>query len=124
MDKALLITGGVFNVLLALYHLTFWKNPKLNWAEELPRLSDINRGILQVANLMMIYVLLFFAALSFLLSSGGSQGTVGVAVILFIGGFYLVRAILHFPFSGVSKIGVAIFIVCLLISACYFAVLL
>ncbi len=124
MDKALLITGGVFNVLLALYHLTFWKNPKLNWAEELPRLGDVNRAILQVANLMMIYVLLFFAGLSFLLSTKESLCTFSSAVILFIGGFYLVRAVLQFPFFGASKIGVIIFIVCLLISGCYFTTLL
>lgn len=121
MDKALLITGGVFNILLALYHVTFWKNPRLNWAEELKRLGDINRAILQVANLMMIYVLLFFAGLSFLLSTKESECTLSNVVILFIGGFYLVRAVLHFPFSGVSRPGVVIFIVCLLISGCYLA---
>jgi magnesium-transporting ATPase (P-type) len=124
MDRALLITGGVFNVLFVLYHLTFWKNPKLNWAEELPRLNDVNRAILQVTNVMMIYVFLFFAALSFLLSAQQSRSAISNAVILFIGGFYLVRAILHFPLFGVAKIGVIIFIVCLLISGCYFAVLL
>lgn len=123
MDKALLITGGVFNIILALYHMTFWKNPRLNWAEELPRLGDVNRAILQVASLMMIYVLLFFAVLSFILSAQQSQSAIGNAVILFIGGFYLVRAILHFPFFGAAKIGVIIFIVCLLISGCYFATL-
>lgn len=123
MEKILLIIGGIFNVLLAIFHLLFWKNPRFNWKEQLPKMNSFNRALIQVANIMFIYVLLYFAGFSFFLSAQNPLDTLGKITILFIGGFYAVRTILQFPFFGISKISVVIFVICLLITGCYFAAL-
>ncbi|MEW6102685.1 MAG: hypothetical protein AB1630_02515 [bacterium] len=121
MSEILLVIGGILNIALAVFHFTFWKNPLFNWKEELPKLNLFNRALLQVATILFIYVMLCFAVISFLISSSKTFGSTEKAMVIFIGGFYLLRAILQFPFFGVSKLGVGIFIICLLISGCYFA---
>jgi hypothetical protein len=123
MAKILLIIGGILNIILAILHLYFWKDPEFNWKEQLPKMNVYNRAMIQISNIVFIYVLLCFAGISFFLSAQNPLDTLGKIVILFIGGFYVARAILEFPFFGFSKTGVVIFVICLLIAGCYFAAL-
>lgn len=124
MNAILLAAGGILNSALAIFHLMFWKNPGFNWKEELPKLNMLNRGVMQVTNIMLVYVLTCFTVISFLLLSLQSIGTVEKTVIILIGGFYLFRAVLQYPFFEMSRIGAGLFVVCLLISGCYFGILL
>lgn len=124
MEESLLVAGGILNGALALFHLSFWKNPEFNWKEELPKLNGLNRAVLQVANIMLVYVLVCFAVVSFLLRSSQPFGTVEKTVLLSIGGFYLIRAGMQFPFFGMSKVSVGLFDACLLIAGCYVGTLL
>ncbi|MEW6102931.1 MAG: hypothetical protein AB1630_03790 [bacterium] len=41
MSEILLVIGGILNIALAAFHLTFWKDPLFNWKEELPKLNLI-----------------------------------------------------------------------------------
>jgi hypothetical protein len=82
MNEILLVAGGILNGALAIFHLTFWKNPEFNWKEELPKLNVLNRGVMQVANSMLVYVLVCFAVISFLLLSLPSLGVVEKTVIV------------------------------------------
>ncbi len=50
-----------------------------------------------MANIMFVYVLVYFAVISIILLSSQSFGPVETTVIVFIGGFYLVREVLQFP---------------------------
>jgi hypothetical protein len=54
--------GGLFNLVLALFHLMFWQ--LFNWREDLRSLSFLNRGIMQVLNLTLTFVFIMFAYLS------------------------------------------------------------
>lgn len=50
-----------YNVAIAVFHAAFWRT--FRWSEELPKLHPVNRGVMQVLNLMLIFFLLFLAAI-------------------------------------------------------------
>ena len=121
MKSFILYAGSVINLMLALFHMTFWK--MLNWAEELPRLSKDNQGILQTANIMMIFVILYFAVMSFIMARRGKTGFYGKSIIVLIAVFYLIRLAAGYPFFGFNYEELAIWVVCLIIAAGYVSVL-
>ncbi|MCU0844193.1 MAG: hypothetical protein MUC76_04630 [Spirochaetes bacterium] len=121
MRNALLYAGGSFNFLLALFHLSFWKT--LNWAEELPRLSADNGAIMQVSNIVIIYILLYFSVMSFVITRRTVLGGVAKSIILCIAGFYSIRLLAGYPFFGFNVMELAVWIACLLIIAVYVSVL-
>jgi hypothetical protein len=89
----LLIAGGLFNVVFALFHLLFWK--LFRWHEELAKLSGLNRAIVQVLNLCLTFVFVIFAYVSFA-HAGELLGTaLGRSLLLLIGTFWYLRAIEH-----------------------------
>jgi len=121
MKSFILYTGSAINLILALFHLSFWK--MLNWAEELPKLSKDNQGILQIANVMMIFVILFFSIMSFIMARRGKTGLYGKSIIILIAVFYLIRLAAGYPFFGFNYGELAIWVVCLVIAAGYVLVL-
>ncbi len=121
MRKAILYTGGVLNILLALFHILFWK--MLNWKEELPKLSVDNQGVLQVSNIIMIALLLYFSMMSFAMVKHERLDFFGKSVVLLISGFYAMRVILGYPFFGFNMEEMFIWIFCAIISVGYFSIL-
>lgn len=93
--ELLTIAGGIFNAALGVFHLGFWK--LFRWADELPRLGAVNRGVMQVLNIMLAYVFFAVSAVQLLLTpawTGTALGRVGTGVVA---GFWLLRALLQ-PF--------------------------
>jgi len=62
MNKILLIIGGIINVMMVLFHLSFWKI--FNWPENLKCLNFMDRGIIQVLNVHVAFSVLVFAVVS------------------------------------------------------------
>ncbi len=58
-----IIAGGVYNLLLALSHMGFWR--LFRWKEELPKMSFINRGVIQLLNIHLTIVFLVGAFIAF-----------------------------------------------------------
>ncbi len=59
MDMELLIKlGGIYYIILIVFHLLFWRI--FNWQEDLRSVSFINRSTMQVMNIFLIFVFLFF----------------------------------------------------------------
>ena len=121
MKKFILYAGSVINLILALFHMTFWK--MLNWAEELPKLSRDNQGVLQTANIILIFVILYFSVMSFIMARRGKTGFYGKSIIVLVAVFYLIRVIAGYPLFGFSAGELGIWIVCLVIAAGYVSVL-
>jgi hypothetical protein len=121
MKKTILYIGGVLNIILAVFHMFFWK--LMNWAEELPKLSIENRGILQVANIIIICLVLYFAVMSFIIAKHGRTGIYSNSIIILIAGFYSIRLFLGYPFFGFDYFELIIWIVCLIIIIGYLSTL-
>jgi len=111
-----LYAAAGYNMALALFHLAFWRI--FRWGEELPKLHAVNRGVMQVMNIMLILVLLFFAALQLLLAgevSGTALGRMVQAGLVF---FWIARAILQPIFwKGVPQATNVAFVLLFLVGA-------
>ena len=65
MRNVLLLSSGIINILVAALHIAFW--PLLNWSNELQSLSKGTAAILQVENLIIIFMVSYFSIMSFVL---------------------------------------------------------
>lgn len=86
---------AVYNVALAVFHLAFWR--LFAWRRELANLGAVNRGVMQVLNLMLIYFFLLAAALQFGWPEELTANPLGRVWQGGLAGFWLVRAALQ-PF--------------------------
>lgn len=59
----LIKVGGAYCVALIVFHAFFWKI--FNWAEELKKLNDLNRAIMQVLNISLTFLFAIIAYISF-----------------------------------------------------------
>ena len=101
------LSCAMFNLLLAVFHMFFWKLFK--WKSDLQSISVANRAIIQIFNVLGIY-LFIVAGLAFVLfypalmdSAGGRFFVVTAAV------FWAIRLVLQFVFFD-HKYGVIQFL--------------
>lgn len=117
--KTLIYIGGFYCLAFALFHLSFWK--LFDWKNELPKLSGINRGVMQVLNLRLTYVFLFFAFVSLYFNGDLLTGVLGKTFLAAIGLFWLMRAIEQIIFWGLkSKTSIGFFFIFLVGALIYF----
>ncbi|MCD4777315.1 MAG: hypothetical protein K8S15_14865 [Candidatus Aegiribacteria sp.] len=90
MGEILLTIGAIYSIGFAIFHVMFWKIFK--WKTNLRSITRINRGIMQVLNLRLIYVFLFFAYVSFFQQKALLSTPLGEIVLIFISIFWLMRA--------------------------------
>jgi len=60
--ESLIKLGGIYNIILVVFHLFFWRI--FNWKEDLRSLSFLNRQTMQVVNLSLTIVFVIFAYIS------------------------------------------------------------
>lgn len=121
MRKTILYAGGAVNIFLAVGHMSFWR--LMNWSEELPKLSRDNQGIMQTANVIMIFIMLYFAAMSFVMARNKNLDVFAKSIVVCIAGFYSIRLFLGYPFFGFSLEELFIWILCAIIIVGYLYVL-
>jgi len=117
MKQGILYTGGIINGALAVFHMFFWK--MFNWQTELPRLSKDNQGIMQIANIIIIFILLYFSVMSLALARSNAAVRNAGSLFILISGFYLIRLVTGIIFFGYSFEELIVWIVCFLIAAGY-----
>jgi hypothetical protein len=61
MELDLAAWAGVYNIGFAVFHLSFRR--LFRWAEELPRLSRVNRGIVPALNLALAFMFMMVGTL-------------------------------------------------------------
>jgi len=88
-----LFAAAGYNVALALFHLGFWR--LFRWREELPKLHPVNRGVLQVVNLMLTFLFLLLAGLQVLFTAEMTGTALGRALLAGMMLFWILRAVLQ-----------------------------
>lgn len=113
-----LFAGGIFAAGFFVFHATFWR--MFDWAGELPRLGRLNRAIMPVLNLVLMFVFALVAWLSItqaeqmLNTTLGRQLTAGIALM------WLFRAALQPLYFGLRHPGsIAFFVLFLFGGALY-----
>lgn len=112
--KLLRLSGGIAFA-FAIFHCLFWA--LFDWAGELPRLSAVNAAIMEMFNLTTIFLMLFQGGVSFALAKKqGPLSAVEKSILVFIGGFYFLRAAFGFPLFGISPTEVVVVMICLAVA--------
>lgn len=52
--ETIIIICGMYSLMLGVFHLFFWTF--FNWKKDLAKLSEVNRGIMQILNIQIIFV--------------------------------------------------------------------
>ncbi len=88
-----IVIGGVFHVLMAVFHLVF---PQLlRWNEDLARLTSVNRAVMKILNLCLTFAFLLLAYLSLVHPLELTTTALGRSLSLGIALFWLFRAALQ-----------------------------
>ena len=90
MDEILLLIGGIYNLLFAVFHLLFWKI--FDWKNDLALLTLVNRAIMQVINLCLTFVFIIFGVISLLHPNQMIGTDLGQTLIFLIAVFWFLRA--------------------------------
>lgn len=98
----LLIGGSIFHIAFVIFHLLFWK--LFDWINDLKKLSYVNRSIIQILNLRLIFVFLIFAYISFFQTDPLLTSELGKAMIIAMSLFWLLRAIEQIVYFGIKNI--------------------
>ncbi len=94
--KIFILFGGVHALGFAVFHVYFWKI--FRWKTELPKLHFLNRAILQILNIRLIYVFLLMAALCFFFTETLYTTALGRFLLAGFSLFWLGRTIEQFIF--------------------------
>ncbi len=95
---------GFFSVLLAIFHILFWK--LFAWQKDLQKLSFANQAIMQIMNLRLIYLFFFIAFMCFYFPEELVTTTLGKAFMIGCSLFWLGRTIEQFIFININHIKV------------------
>lgn len=118
MNKILLIIGGIINVMMVLFHLSFWKI--FNWSENLKCLNFMDRGIIQVLNVHVAFAVLVFAVVSIFYYKELISTKLGKIMLISISVYYFLRAANQLIFFDITvRSSTIIFIGCIIIGAIY-----
>jgi hypothetical protein len=116
--KTLIFIGGFYCLAFFVFHVFFWK--LFDWKQELRKVSFINRGVMQILNLRIMWVFLVVAYVSFFHAEELLTSALGKTILAGVALFALMRAVEQIVFFGLkSAVSVAFFIVFLLGAGIY-----
>lgn len=102
MDKSLLLSlCGIYNLLFALFHISFWKIFK--WKQDLKNNTIGNRAIMQILNIRLIYIFLLMSFIYFFYQKQLIETEIGFVLLLGFLGFWIGRTIEQFIFLRVES---------------------
>ena len=117
---ALLIKiGGYASIGWLIFHLMFWRI--FDWRAELKHLTYVNSGTMQVMNLCLSFIFLFFAFLSLRHTNELLTAGIGRTITIGIGAFWMFRFVLQPLFWGTSLTSSLVAFLFVLMSLCYLA---
>ena len=110
---------GIYTLVFAILHIFFWKI--FNWKNDLTRLSVINRGVMQILNVCLIYFFLFTAFICFFHTDELFKTSLGRSFLAGISLFWLLRTIQQFIFLKINNRIVHLLTILFFIGAILFA---
>jgi hypothetical protein len=102
MKNILLLTGGLYSLAFAVFHMLFWR--VFRWKADLQRLIPVNRAIIQVLNLRLIYVFLVVGLATVLFPVALLSTEFGMFILGVVSLFWFMRAIEQIIFFGLHSV--------------------
>jgi len=103
MMETLIKAGGLYNLILVVFHLLFWQ--LFNWKDDLRSLSFNNRAIMQVVNLSLTLVFVLFAYVSLAQVDALLTTPLGKSLLVFMALFWLARCVMQVVFFRLAHWG-------------------
>lgn len=103
MSEILIWAGGVYNILLIIFHLSFWRI--FNWHEELENISFLNRATVPVLNISLTFIFFIFAYLSFAHTQELIYSELGRSLLVLMSLFWIARALQQIIFFKLKHWG-------------------
>ncbi len=100
--RTLIYIGGAYHLAFFIFHAFFWKI--FRWKADLRSLSLINRQVMQILNLCLMYYFLIMGFLSFIQVEGLLTTWLGKMLLFFIALFWFFRAVLQIIFFPITKV--------------------
>jgi len=101
MDKNFIIyLCGLHSLGFAIFHMFFWKIFK--WDTDLKNVSKPNKAIIQIANLRLIYIFLFFSFVCFFFTEDLYSTGLGKAFLIGVSLFWIGRTVEQFIFLNLN----------------------
>jgi hypothetical protein len=120
IPELLIRMAGVHSLGFALFHLAFWK--LFDWKRDLARNSAVNRAVMQILNLRLIYVFVGMGAACLLFTDALLDTPLGRALLVFMALFWVGRTIEQGVFLRIHHWGVHTLTALFLLGAALFAV--
>ncbi|MCP3978140.1 MAG: hypothetical protein GY716_02255 [bacterium] len=118
--ESMIVAGGVFAVGFFAFHVMFWK--LFRWKTELAKLTSLNRAVVQVLNLALMFCFVIFAYLSLVYPAELLSTSMGRSLVLLIAALWFLRAVEQIVFFSMkSTLSVLFFLVFLLGGTLYAA---
>ncbi|GEM_PF-1350383 len=99
--QVLLYIGGVYQLLWAFAHFKFPK--QLDWGNALAALDDFNRILMLIFSKLLLFFYLGTALICFIFARELADTNAGLAVLIFLSIYWLVRALLQVQYFGFRK---------------------
>lgn len=99
MEKTIIICG-VYSLLLGGFHLFFWTF--FNWKKDLSKLSQINKGIMQILNIHMIFVFFTTGSICLYFNKDILETNFGKCFLFVNSGFWALRIVNQFLFLRIN----------------------
>jgi hypothetical protein len=93
-------SGGLHALGFAIFHSRFWKI--FNWKSDLENLTAANKAFIQIANLRLIYIFVFVAAICFVFPKALLTTNLGRFFMIGMALFWLGRTIEQFIFVRIE----------------------
>ena len=114
--KILVIFGGINFLFFGLFHLFFWFAPfPIDWKNELIKLTEMNRNVMQMLNIGISVFLLAFGFLMLFYRREILHSALGRALLIIFALFWLARLVGEVAFPGGSVLFGCILFLCVLI---------
>lgn len=87
----LIKAGGFYNIGFVLFHLQFWRI--FNWHQELRQVSFLNKAVMQVLNISLMFAFVIFSYISIIHTQELLTTPLGHALLVLMSLFWLARTI-------------------------------
>lgn len=99
--EILIYIGGAYQLLWAFAHFQFPK--QLDWGNALASLDDFNRILMLIFSKLLLFFYLGTALICFIYPKELLSTDIGIAVLVFLSLYWLVRALLQIQYFGFRK---------------------
>jgi len=120
MNEILIMSGGVFNIALIIFHSLFWRI--FDWQNDLKTLSFINRNIMQVLNISLTFAFVIFAYISLFHTDELLSTETGLSLLVLMSLFWFFRAIQQIIFFKLNTMLSWVFFMVFMLGSVLYAI--